>query len=424
MKTIVMLCPSYRDRRELQAIAAKLGYQIIFDDYTHKWLEKTINQEHGAVIPDVIPHTRLIDHLKEKYTNLPIDGITSSTDYPGSMLASILSHHLGHVGVNPFASLQCHHKYYSRDAQRTVVPEATPNFWLLEPHDVPLDVTYPVFVKPVKSNFSINTQTATNEKELANARLTCRFPELFTAPLTYFMSQFMPYAVDAQALLAEELLTGTQVTVEGYAYHSHAHIIGIVDSIMYPGSISFMRFEYPSALPKNVQDRMKTIARTFIDAIDFGTGLFNIEMIYHEKKDTIHIIEVNPRVSNQFADLYERIDGINTYTLLLQLAAGINPTIIRQKGSFNTTASFVLRFFKNKLVKKVPTIAMIEKIQTLFPDVRIEIFAREGKKLSDEMQDGKSYRYAIINLGATDKLDLQHRFNVCLNNLKFEFEDV
>jgi len=424
MKTVVIICPSHRDKRELRDLASTLGYQIIFDVDMDKWFERIIQQEPDAILPDAIPHTKLIDCLKEKYAHLPIDGITSSTDYPGSMFASIFAHHLGHVGVNPLASLLCHHKYYSRQAQQNIVPNATPRFWLLEPHDAPCDLTFPVFVKPVKSYFSKNTRTATNAKDLAEARLTCRFPKLYTEPLTYFIQQFVPNAIDAQALLAEELLTGKQVTVEGYAHNSHAYTFGIVDSTMYPGTISFKQFEYPSTLPPSIQERMKDIASTFINAIDFGTGLFNIEMIYNEEQNVIHIIEINPRMSNQFADLYERVDGINTYQLLLELAVGTNPIVRKNKGSFSTAASFVLRLFKDKFVKKIPTNAEIEKIRTIFPDVRIEIFAQEGKKLSNELQDGMSYRYALINLGGTDNLDLLHRLNVCLEHLPFEFEDV
>ncbi len=39
-------------------------------------------------------------------------------------------------------------------------------------------------------------------------------------------------------------------------------IMGVVDSIMFPGTLAFSRFDYPSALPEGVQARMAEIAAT------------------------------------------------------------------------------------------------------------------------------------------------------------------
>ena len=42
--------------------------------------------------------------------------------------------------------------------------------------------------------------------------------------------------------------------------------------------------------------------------------MFNIEMMYDAATDRIGIIEINPRMASQFADLYEKVDGTNSYT--------------------------------------------------------------------------------------------------------------
>ena len=47
-----------------------------------------------------------------------------------------------------------------------------------------------------------------------------------------------------------------QVTVEGYAFGGEVDILGVVDSIFFPGTLAFSRFDYPSALPEGVQERM------------------------------------------------------------------------------------------------------------------------------------------------------------------------
>jgi len=94
------------------------------------------------------------------------------------------------------------------------------------------------------------------------------------------------------------------------------------------GTISFQRFEYPSSLDERIQWRMSDIAIRFMRSIDFDDGLFNVEMMYDEDKDTIHIVEVNPRMCPQFADLMEKVNGINTYEIALDSAARRRRTVL------------------------------------------------------------------------------------------------
>ena len=44
--------------------------------------------------------------------------------------------------------------------------------------------------------------------------------------------------------------------------------------------------------------------------------------------------------------------------------------------------------------------------------------------LSDEAQDEKSYRYAIINLGGNDWTDVYTRFEELKPHLRFEFKKI
>jgi hypothetical protein len=49
--------------------------------------------------------------------------------------------------------------------------------------------------------------------------------------------------------------------------------------------------------------------------------------------------------------------------------------------------------------------------------MRIELHGELGKKLSDELQDGTSYRYGIINLGGCDRANVLAQFNRCRERL-------
>ena len=86
------------------------------------------------------------------------DGVFSSSDYPGAIVAGAVSQRLGLPGSSPERILASSHKYYSRIAQREVVPESTPWFQLVDPKRPRGGVSelhFPCFIKPVKGAFSV-----------------------------------------------------------------------------------------------------------------------------------------------------------------------------------------------------------------------------------------------------------------------------
>jgi hypothetical protein len=220
-----------------------------------------------------------------------------------------------------------------------------------------------------------------------------------------------------------ELLEGHQATLDGYVVGGEVEIVGVVDSIMFPGTLAFRRFEYPSALPGPVQTRMAQAATAVIRGLGFDHGYFDVEFMYNRRTDALHIIEVNPRVSSQFADLYEKVDGFNTYVGLLELALDRRPRTARRQGRYNVAASCLLRRFQDARVIKVPSPGDVERVRQLWPDVRIEVLAREDGRLSQELQDGSSYRYGLLNIGAQDRDEILRIFEWCRAALPFVFAE-
>jgi len=106
---------------------------------------------------------------------------------------------------------------------------------------------------------------------------------------------------------AQERLRGEQVTIEACFFRGEAQVIGVTDSIMYPGAFSFRRFEYPSRVPREAQERMADIVVRFARAIGFDDGIMNVEMIHDPLTGALRIVEVNPRMCAQFADLMEKV---------------------------------------------------------------------------------------------------------------------
>ena len=150
-----------------------------------------------------------------------------------------------------------------------------------------------------------------------------------------------------------------------------------------------------------------------MQGLGFDNGLFNIEMMYDPEADLISIIEINPRMASQFADLYEKVDGTSSYAVLLDIAQGRTPRFTRRQGRYRFAASCVLRSFEDYVVASVPSEADIERVARLYPDIRVELHATVGRKLSDEFQDGKSYRYGVVNLGGRDLAHVLKQFEEC-----------
>jgi hypothetical protein len=167
---------------------------------------------------------------------------------------------------------------------------------------------------------------------------------------------------------------------------------------------------------------MSDIARNVILGVGLDNTVFNIEMFYNCDTDAIHIIEINPRMSYQFADMFENVDGTNSYRLQLQLALGEQPKFENGKGRYGVAASFVLRLFEDMVVTRIPTKEELNEIHVQFPDSNIVVKVKEGNRLSDLSQDEQSYRYAMVNLGGKDWPDLYFRFENLKRHLRFEFE--
>jgi biotin carboxylase len=413
-RTILVVCPTHRDYRELERLSPP-GLKFLFHEFASNSLEDLVGTPTGHSGPTADPLDE-VETILAKFAGVPIAGVISSDDYPGAALAAVIAERLNLPGPKPEVSLICQHKYLARLAQAKLVPHAVPPFALIDSAErsvLPAGVGLPFFVKPVKSYFSIGAEKIASESELAAA--LSRWTELdqFFTPLERMLQHYTGTSIGTQRLLAEGLLKGAQVTIEGYVFAGAATIIGVVDSIMFPGTLAFSRFDYPSHLPESVQARMGDIGKTLMEGLGFDNGMFNIEMMYDPEADLISVIEINPRMASQFADLYEKVDGTNSFALLLDITQGRAPHFTPRQGRYAFAASCVLRSFEDHMVAGWPSEAELKRLAQTYPDIRVELHATVGRKLSAEFQDGKSYRYGIVNLGGNGLDDVLDQFASC-----------
>lgn len=123
------------------------------------------------------------------------------------------------LGPDPGAVLRCQHKYYLRLAQREAVPEAVPDFLLLdgaENAQPRAGLRFPLFVKTVKYFFSIFAQEVGDTAELREiTRQASRHLREFIKLFDQLLRAHPELPLGGGHLLAETPLRGWQVTVEG-----------------------------------------------------------------------------------------------------------------------------------------------------------------------------------------------------------------
>lgn len=425
-KRLLVICPTARDRLHFARPEIQGRYALEFrgtDEATH---------EPGFDAPRFLGETiRDIRTRREDF-----GGVLGIDDFPACMLAALVAE----TFEFPFPSFEslflCQHKYYSRVRQREATPEATPGFHLVqtaravEPPHIPLP--FPLFVKPVKSYLSILARRLETFRDLTRvlAEAPSRLgpvPWMFDALVGVSTLDRRYRDVPATALLLEEPLTGCQVTLDGYAYRGRVVLLGVVDSVFFPGTRSFARFEYPSHLPAPVWKRMGRIAERLVEAVGLDRTFFNIEFFYREEDDSIWIIEINGRMASQFAPLYHMLHGIDMYAMQLDMALGRDPGGLEvwspDRRNGGVAASFVLRRFEDGRATRIPSPEELHRLRERFPDAFVEILVREGERLSDELQDDESYRYALVDLSAGDWEELQARYEEAKRLLPFTFAD-
>ena len=359
MRDLLILCPHARDIVCIEAANVAERYHV-------RYAGSDLDQ-----LDEFDPASFLAECEK-----IPADGVIGTKDQ-SALLASILAGRRGLTGPTPQALLACQHKPTSRGIQRAAAPEATPRFAVL--NGAPL-FDPPFFVKPVVGRLSQNTFRIDDPTDLAHLKEVDRYTTRHGA-----IAALAGASPDlAHGFLVEELLSGLEVTLEGYVHGGRVTTIGVTDSLKYPNTLSFERFEYPTRLPEERQAELSDTAGKVLLAFGFDGGFFNVEFFVPDEGPA-QIIEVNGRIATQFAPLVQGVHGRSTYEALLALAVGDDPAWGDGR-PHGFGISYVVRVFDDAFVEAVPD-----------PEDGLELLIRPGLRLSEQgTNDAQSYRLAIL----------------------------
>ncbi|GAA4955359.1 ATP-grasp domain-containing protein [Streptomonospora halophila] len=360
----------------------------------------------------------------------PVDAIMGYWDFPVSTLVPILCAERGLPAPPLEAVVKCEHKYWSRLEQAEVIEEL-PGFAAI-PFDAerpPDHMSYPMWLKPVKG-FSSELAFRVEDDDAfrdALARIGEGAGKL-GAPFEWVLEQVeLPEAVaeaGGTACLAEEEVTGLQLTVEGYVYQGRPHAYGVVDSLDYPGSPSFLRYQYPSELPGHVLNRVRDVACRVVTRLGLDNTTFNIEFFWDPDTDEVRLLEVNPRHSQSHARLMSFVDGRPNHTYRVDLALGREPELEQGGGDYAVAAKWFLRRFGDGMVRMAPGEEDVARMERDIPGTSAEILVEPGTRLSEMgEQDSYSFALAVVYTGAADAEGLQRAYELCLARLPFEIEE-
>jgi len=367
-----------------------------------------------------------VEKMVRRYRGGGLAGVVTSDEQFGPFLASLVAERLGLPHASLEAVLTIQHKYYSRLAFEGLAPEANPRFGLLRrgfsrPEEVPM--AYPFYVKPAKAAFSVLARRVDSFEQLYRhtrfAWLEGAIIERLVRPFADVMRAHSPLVEDPFSMVCEEVIRGRQVTANGYARDGRVAMLGTVDSVMYPGTDQFQRFQYPSTLPAETLSRIDALATHLLEGLGFRHGMFNIEMRVDPASGTLRVIEVNPRAAGQFYDLFERVDGYSLFEALLDLECGLAPRIRRGEGRQRHAASFVLRDLAGEGLSRWPSARRIARLRSEHPDAHVMIYRKRGADLKREMKWLGSYRYGVFNTGGATLEEMFGRFHRFCRDIDF-----
>jgi biotin carboxylase len=384
MRDILVVCPQERDLQAIEAAGLDRRYRTHYAGGDLDALDDFDPQE-----------------LIEECDSIPADGVIGTKDR-SALLASLIAERRNLPGPSPRALIACQFKPTARALERATIPAATPRFALLDgrPPFGP-----PFFVKPVVGRLSQRARRIDDPVEIEQLEDIDDYMTGYARIAE--LAGLHPDAV--RGFLAEELLSGDEVTVEGYVSSGDVVTIGVTDSTKYPGTNSFERFEYPSALSAERQEELHFVVVRVLPALGFDNGFFNVEF-FVPRAAPAQIIEVNARISSQFWPLVAAVDGRSTYEALFELASGEDPAwkVGEHRG---VAVSYCLRVFEDARVIAVPD-----------PEEGLELLVRPGLRLSEQgRNDAESFRLCIFDEFGQTRAEAVERCRIRAERLQAAF---
>jgi hypothetical protein len=172
-----------------------------------------------------------VDGVADDPATAAIDGVFGSQDRTRHMAVRVADRWVFRVRP-PESFMRCHDKLEARRWQQRIVPEATPRFALLDLDDADADppMPFPFFMKPTTGHLS---QARLHDPRPGRAPRRMG-PRPSRTGRCHVVRPAPGEGASSTACSAEELLTGRQVTFEGFMHQGEPDPVGVTDSVLHP----------------------------------------------------------------------------------------------------------------------------------------------------------------------------------------------
>ena len=358
------------------------------------------------------------------------DGIIGTRD-TASIFSNVICEKTGMPATSLDSLINCQNKYISRQIQRESVPENTPSFWLDTDFLRELPNMTSFFVKPVRGNVSYLSQVLISYEDLRvliyeNTSELAWFNQSYLEAL--HVSSHLSNLLNLETcnkLLCEEIVYGTQITVNGYIFEGDINLYGNAKAVFMEDNLSFSHHEYPYIFPPAIENKLEEIICRLIHGLGLNNMFFNVELRVDEGSHDINIIEVNCRPAFQFAKTVEAVTGINLIQWLSEISVGKKPAedvFEKKKETFAYCYNFELREMEDKEILRIPMMTDIEEIGRIYPEVTVKNLVNVNTKLSDYKQNPLSYRYCMLDVPGNSTEEIMHKLVDVKALLGYEFK--
>jgi hypothetical protein len=413
LKNILVLFDQEWDKLQLSRIEAAGEYRFFHEGFDLFSFPSNAN----LLVFDIF---RFVDKLVAKYRRINIDGIISSHEQFGALSAALLADKLGLPAMSATAVMNAQHKALARQILAREAPHTNIAFDVF-PYTIKsaaeIAIPFPFYAKPVKAAYSVLARRVDDFPTLKR-HLTFHPWEKYiikrlVRPFNDVVERMGVSDINGHWMIAEQLIDGFQVNVDGFIEAGEIKILGIVDAVMYPGTDAFLRWEYPSRLPPEWQANIHRTTREVASALKLDHGLFNVELRVSTHSGECKVIEVNPRMAMQFSDMYEAVNGINLHDLAIKLALNMPSglgQIMPTNGVAKFATSFVYRRFDGKAQPHFPDARQMQQLAEFDPKAQLITFKKSGGELKRESKWLQSYRYACLNMAAESEEALMEKY--------------
>lgn len=364
-----------------------------------------------------------------------IDGIIAYWDFPSTCLQPVLREQFGLPGPTLDTVLKAEHKYWSRIHQERAAPEMTPGYAAVDPaaadalEKIEARVAYPFFIKPVEAHSSVLGYGIESREDFKKVLPEVRdniglFGDPFSEVLS--LARELPDEIaemGGKAIIAEEIVSGHQCTLEGYEHGGEVVVYGEIDTLKVPGGFSLARYQYPSRLPRSVLDRMRRAATRVVGEMGYQNEPFNIEFFWNEETDRIWFLEFNTRTSKSHFPLFYMVDGVSQQQVPINLQLGRAPDMPHREGDYPMAAKFMMREEKDGVVTRAPSGDEVADLEKRFPGTFIKMEVAKGDRLSDlPYQEEYTFETGAVFVGGESQERIERRYDEILKALPLDID--